>query len=93
MITGALRETCTRAGLAGEPSANLDALTRMVAAVGRTGVAFVEEDVLETIIDLAISKATKVECMKLTGFDPIVMLVSIQGDPSPPLLCSVAWAV
>ena len=60
MITGALRERCTRAGLAGEPSAHLDALTRMVAAVGRTGVAFVEEDVLETIIDLAINKATKV---------------------------------
>ena len=65
MITGALRETCTRAGLAGEPSAHLDALTRMVAAVGRTGVAFVEEDVLETIIDLAINKATKVGCTRL----------------------------
>ena len=75
MITGALRETCTRAGLAGEPSAHLDALTRMVAAVGRTGVAFVEEDVLETIIDLAINKATKVGyfakfwlCHTLTGW-------------------------
>ena len=60
MLTGALRETCSRAGLENQPPLYLDALMRMVAEVGRTGVAFVEEDVLATIIDLAINKATQV---------------------------------
>ena len=32
----------------------------MVAEVGETGVAFVEEDVLATVIDLSVNKATQV---------------------------------
>ena len=60
MLTGALRETCSRAGLENQPPLYLDALARMVAEVGKTGVAFVEEDVLATVIDLSVNKATQV---------------------------------
>ena len=78
-MTGALRETCSRAGLENQPSLYLDALMRMVVEVGRTGVAFVEEEILATIIDLAVNKATQVGgvvgCGVLTGLDPEIELI------------------
>ena len=76
MLTGALRETCSRAGMENQTSLYLDALMRMVVEVGRTGVAFVEEEVLAVIIDLAVGKATQVGLVG-TGISTEIELIWI----------------